>query len=200
MTEFGGFSVSDLNRSKFTIRDIISNNQFSFTTTRGFANVNSDQNGGGSKGRINSKIHGFSGNQDNSPGGVLNKNINLAGESHCFLCCPNLGQSDFTSTGPVKDIFAKVQLTASPGFQQYQGHVESAPRVFDTGSLANLNLFHFMVKSPKNILLDFQQLNYSMTLEITEEISVNPQNNLSSSPADKTETLLKSNSVNPALR
>ena len=201
VSAFGGFGAADLNNSKFSIREIIANNQFSFTTTHGFASASAGtkQTGGGSGVRINSKIHGWFGNQDNSPGGVLNKNINLAGESHCFLCCPNLGHTDFMSTGPVKDIFAKIQLTASPGFQQYQGHVDSAPRLFDSGALANLDQFHFLVYSPNNTPLDFQQLNYSMTLEITEEISVNPMDNASSTAVSKSDMPNKINVTNPSL-
>ena len=75
VTPFGGFTANDLNGVPFEVRDIIDADNFTFTGRYGFSKFG--ETGGGDAIRINSKLHGWRGTQDNSPGGTLYKPIRL---------------------------------------------------------------------------------------------------------------------------
>jgi hypothetical protein len=82
------------------------------------------------------------------------------------------------NTGKVQDIFARISLTESPGaviFNQFN----SNPKIFEESLLPELNELQFSVVNYNNTLYDFNDLDYSFTLEITEIVEQLPETNVS---------------------
>lgn len=177
--EFGGFRKHDLNNTAFEVRDIIDADHFTFTTVSGFADR--IETGGGMSLRINSKFHGWAGVHDNSPNGVLYKPVNLAGENYAYLCMPGITNDMMMTVDPVRNVFSKVFLTANPGYVIFNEFV-TEPITFEDKPLPNLDEVHFEFRSPDNFLLEFNGLEWSATLEITELIPQNDANSQTSTP------------------
>lgn len=172
VSEVGGLPPSVLN-SKHTVREVLDENSFTIYIPNVFA-TKSDSGGGSVF--ISSLRHGFNGVQNNTKNGVLYRSINLEGENYCFLTCPTLGT--IMNTGKVQNIFARISLTESPGamiFNQYN----SNPKIFEESLLPELNELHFSVVNYNNTLYDFNDLDYSFTLEITEIVEQLPETNVS---------------------
>ncbi|RKO94580.1 hypothetical protein BDK51DRAFT_38787 [Blyttiomyces helicus] len=102
VTSLGGFTTSDLNNVPFTVRDVIDENNFTFSGIYGFSQF--AQTGGGSGIRINSKIHGWRGTQSNNDTGSLYKPVRMSGDNYAFMCCPGLNSDSISNSGPVEDI------------------------------------------------------------------------------------------------
>jgi hypothetical protein len=158
----GGISELDINSKQFVVRDIIDENTFTFYNYGYFAN--SIETGGGSNLYISSLIHGFNGQQTNTKNNVLNRSINLQGENYSFLCSPQL--STMLNTGKVKDIFARISLSESPGSMVFT--YLSNPKSFDTVPLNSLEELEFSILNYDGTFYEFNDLDYSFTLEITE--------------------------------
>jgi hypothetical protein len=163
---FGGFSSVDLNGVVFSMRKIISDSQFMFVGRTGFSSSNAV--GGGANILINSKIHGWNAIQTNSPNGILNKPVNLAGANYAFMCIPGINSDCIASTGTVKDIFAKLFLTTTPGAVIFN-EFDSAPIDFIT-PLSKLDELRFTIITPDNVQATFNGLDYSFGLDVTEVI------------------------------
>lgn len=159
----GGLLPSVINGSSFTVRDIIDENTFTFYIQGGFAT--STEEGGGNNVYISSLFHGFSGVQTNTKNSLLNRSINLQGENYAFLCCPQLGT--MMNTGRVKDVFARISLDQSPGSMVFS--FLSTPKTFDEMPLDKLNELEFSVLNYDGTFYEFNDLDYSFVLEITEE-------------------------------
>jgi hypothetical protein len=82
------------------------------------------------------------------------------------------------NTGSVKDIFARISLDQSPGTMVFS--FLSNPKNFDTVPLDKLNDLDFSIVNYDGSLYDFNDLDYSFTLQITEIIDINDSFNLSS--------------------
>lgn len=172
VSDVGGIQATVFN-SKHTVRDIIDKDTFTIYIPNVFAT--SSAQGGGSV-FISSLLHGFNGLQTNTKNGILYRSINLEGENYCFLTCPNLGT--VMNTGKVQDIFARISLTESPGaviFNQFN----SNPKIFEESLLPELNELEFSIVNYNNTLYDFNDLDYSFTLEITEIVEQLPETNVS---------------------
>lgn len=168
----GGFTTEQLNAVQFEVRDILDANNFTFTGRYGFSGGSAGQGsgGGGSNIRINSKLHGWSGNHDNSPNGVLNKPVKLSGDNYAYLCINNLVSDSVATNSPVKNIFAKLFITANPGviiFNQFD-----ASEIEFENPIPKLDELHFQVRSPNGDLTSFGGLDYSFGLELTEQVAV----------------------------
>jgi len=171
---FGGFTTDDLNSKQFQVRYIIDQDTFVFSGTYGFSTRT--ETGGGDDVRINSKIHGWNGNNDNSPNGVLNKPVKLSGDNYAYLCIPNINSDSTSSNGPVKDIFAKLFITSNPGiiiFNQFD-----PAEIEFINPIPQLDELHFQVRSPLNEITSFGGLDYSFGLEIVEEIEIDDTYNV----------------------
>ncbi len=120
--------------------------------------------------------HGFNGIQTNTKNDLLNRSINLEGENYVFLCCPQLGT--MMNTGNVKDIFARILLDQSPGSMIFS--FLSNPKDFDTVPLNKLSELEFSIINYDGSLYEFNDLDYSMVLEITEVIDTTDVFNISS--------------------
>ena len=173
-TDIGGITSTDINNKSFTIRDIIDDNNFTFYNTNTYAT--SSEIGGGNNLYISSLLHGFNGQQTNTKNNMLNRSINLQGENYAFLCCPQL--STMMNTGNVKDIFARITLDESPGTMVFS--FLSNPKVFNTTPLNLLSELEFSILNHDGTQYEFNDLDYSFTLEITEVIDITEGFNLSS--------------------
>ena len=169
-----GISQDKLNGIKFTVRDVIDENNFTFNVTGYYSN--SKVSGGGTGLFINSLLHGFNGVQTNTKNGLIDRSISLEGENYTFLTCPQLGT--MRNTGDVSDIFARITLDQSPGMMVF--NFLSNPKEFDTAPLNSLEELEFSMVNFDNTFYEFNDLDYSMTIEIIETIDTNYAFNISS--------------------
>jgi hypothetical protein len=174
VTPFGGFLADELNNKEMEIRYVLDDSNFTFTTRYGFSKTS--QQGGGSSVRISSKLHGWEGHHDNSPNGILNRPVKLSGDNSAFLCIQNLNSDSVSSNTPVRDIFAKLFITANPGliiFNQF----DAADLEF-VNPIPQLDELHFQIRSPNNEITSFGGLDYSFGLEVVEELQIDDSNNV----------------------
>ncbi len=172
-TDVGGIEANAINRMKYNIKDIIDEHTFTFDSNS-FAV--STSHGGGSNVFISSLRHGFNGVQTNTKNSLLNRSINLEGENYAFLCCPQL--ATMLNTGSVKDIFARITLDQSPGSMVF--NFLSNPKEFDTVPLNALSELEFSIVNYDSTLYEFNDLDYSFVLEITEVVDTTESFNYSS--------------------
>jgi hypothetical protein len=170
----GGISELNINSKEFMVRDIIDKDTFTFYNNGAFAT--STEKGGGSNLYISSLLHGFNGQQTNTKNSVLNRSINLQGENYSFLCSPQL--STMMNTGKVNNVFARISLSESPGSMVFT--FLSNPKNFDTVPLNSLEDLEFSIVNYDGTEYEFNDLDYSFTLEITEIQDVIDNFNLSS--------------------
>lgn len=162
---FGGFTATDLNNTPLKVRDVIDADNFTFSNTYGYSQV--WEKGGGDGVRINSKLHGWAGTQSNFLNGVLYRPVKLAGDNYAFMCIPGLNSDSITTTGPVKDIFAKIFITLNPGLVIFNDF-DSSPIDFIT-PVPRIDELRFTIRSPDDDLIAFNGLDYSFGLELVEE-------------------------------
>jgi len=162
----GGISPNDINSKPFKVRDILDKDTFTFNNI--FGKALSDEKGGGNNVYISSLLHGFNGEQTNTKNSLLNRSINLQGENYAFLCCPQL--ATMMNTGKVKNVFARISLDQSPGSMVFS--YLSNPKIFDTTPLNQLNDLEFSILNYDGTEYEFNDLDYSFTLQITESIDV----------------------------
>jgi hypothetical protein len=172
--DIGGITKTLLNNKLYTIRDIIDENTFTFMINDVYAT--STEIGGGSNIHISSLKHGFNAIQTNTKNNILSRSINLQGEDYCFITCPQL--DTMLNTGNVKNIFSRVSLDQPPGYVCFQ--YLSNPKQFHTIPLDKLEELEFSVVYHNGTLYDFNDLDFSFTLEITEVIDNTPAFNISS--------------------
>lgn len=153
--------INDLNNFKFTIREIKDEHTITFDTTQ-YTTI--DGYGGGENIFINSLKHGFNGIQTNTKNDKLYRSINLEGENYVFLTSPQL--STMMNTGSVKNIFARITLDQSPGSMVF--NYLSNPKIYEPSPLPELNELEFSIRNYDNSLYEFNDLDYSFVLEITE--------------------------------
>jgi hypothetical protein len=170
----GGIQALNINNIQFTVRDIIDSDNFTFYIPEVYATFT--ESGGGTNVYISSNYHGFNGVQQNTKNSLLNRSINLEGENYSFLTCPQL--ATMMNTGTVKDIFARITLDQSPGYVCF--NFLSNPKNFDTVPLEKLTELEFGVVNYDSTLYEFNDLDFSMTLEITEVIDGTDAFNVSS--------------------
>lgn len=183
----GGIKESKINNELFTIDRIVDENTFEFLIPDAYSEANDIA--GGENIKISSSIHGFSGTHTNiSSDNTLIRPIALSGENYAFLCCQTL--ANVYNTGPVSDIFAKIKLSQPPGTIIFDQFV-SKPKTFDEGLLTSINTLLFQVKIHDNILFEFNDVDFSFTLEI-EEVIENLSNSLLSTQRNVNMTKLVS--------
>ena len=176
VTGFGGFTASDMNNVAFTIRDIIDADTFTFGGNHGFSKQ--AETGGGGAIRISSKLHGFRGVQNNLVLGERYKPIRLSGDNYTYLCVPGLVSDSISNSGPVKDIFAKIFISAVPGVVIF-GQFDSSPIDFPK-PIPILDQLRFTFRSPDDDIISFNGLDYSFGFELTELVQVDENNEKSS--------------------
>jgi hypothetical protein len=172
--DIGGISKTMLNNILFSVRDIIDDNTFTFIAQNVYATKT--EIGGGSNIYINSLKHGFNGIQTNTKNGLLTRSINLQGEDYCFITCPQL--DTMLNTGGVNNIFSRISLDQPPGYVCFK--YLSNPKHFNTMPLDKLSELEFSIVNYNSSLYDFNDLDYSFTLQITEVSDATKAFNVSS--------------------
>ena len=173
VSDIGGLTSNNIVGKLYTVSEIIDKDTFIFEGND-FALFS--EKGGGSNMYISSLFHGFSGVQANTKNSLLNRSINLEGENYAFLCCPQL--ATMMNTGYVENIFARITLDQSPGSMVFT--YLSNPKEFDNAPLDKLDELEFSVVNYDNTLYEFNDLDYSFVLEITEVKDVTDNFNFSS--------------------
>jgi hypothetical protein len=171
--DIGGINKTILNGVLMNIRDIIDANSFTFMIND-FAT--STVMGGGSYIYISSLKHGYNGIQTNTKNSLLNRSINLQGEDYCFLTCPQL--KTMLNTGNVSNVFARISLDQPPGYVCFK--YLSNPKIFNIVPLDKLTELEFAVSNYDTSLYEFQDINWSFVLEITEVTDATNAFNVSS--------------------
>ena len=172
--DIGGISKTMLNGNLYSVRDIIDENTFTFMAPNVYAT--SIETGGGSNIYISSLKHGFDGIQTNTKNNILTRSINLQGEDYVFLTCPQL--DTMLNTGNVQNIFSRISLDQPPGYVCFK--YLSNPKQFSTIPLDKLEELEFSVVYYNGALYDFNDLDFSFTLEITEVVDATKAFNISS--------------------
>lgn len=160
-TGVGGIDASGLNGIKWSVKNVVDRNTFTFDCSEYATNSST---GGGDAVYVSSLLHGFSGTQTNTKNSVLNRSINLSGLDYTFLCSPQL--ATMMNTGSVKDVFGRITLDQSPGSVVF--NFLSNPKDFSNGPLNALNELEFSVVNHDGTEYEFNDLDYSFVLEISE--------------------------------
>jgi hypothetical protein len=170
----GGFPKDVLNNTDFFVRDILDENAFTFMIPNYYSTF--QESGGGTNLFINSFFHGFNGVQTNTKNGVINRSISLEGENYSFLTSPQLGT--MMNTGKVTNVFARITLDQSPGAMVF--NFLSNAKKFDVIPLDKLEELQFSMVNYDGTLYEFNDLDYSFVLEITEILDTSENFNKSS--------------------
>jgi hypothetical protein len=96
---------------------------------------------------------------------VLNKPVKLAGENYFLMTSPQLASME--NTGLVRDVFAKISLSASPGNILFNTFMSNPLQALDT-PIPTLHEIEVFFKTQDDNLFDFVGLEHSFTLEIVE--------------------------------
>ncbi len=164
---FGGFTALDLNNGRFTVRDVQDESNFTFNCNYGYSAV--WERGGGTGVRIHSRLHGWAGTQSNFLNGILFRPVRLDGDNYAFMCIPGLNSDSITTTGPVRDIFAKIFITLNPGLMIFDAFDSSPIDFFKP--VPRLDELRFTIRSPDNDIITFNGLDYSFGLELVEVVN-----------------------------
>ena len=86
------------------------------------------------------------------------------------------------NTGNVENIFARITLDAPPGFVVFSSvnNTISSAKEYYEKPLVKLEELDFSVRNYNNTLYDFNDLDWSMVLDITEDVFTDNLNNYSS--------------------
>ena len=172
-TDIGGITSLILNGPTFTVRTVLDANSFTFYIQNEYATSTAT---GVTSVYISSLLHGYLGTQTNTKIGLLNRSINLEGENYCLLTSPQLGTME--NTGPVNNVFARISLDQAPGYVCFS--FLSNPKEYNSVPLNKLTELEFSCVNYDTSLYDFNDLDWSMVLEITEVVDETSAFNISS--------------------
>jgi hypothetical protein len=96
------------------------------------------------------------------------KKLSMTGDNYFYISSPELSLYD--NTVPVKDVFAKIRWTDTPGSVVIDSFVP-VTKIFEVPT--SFDKLTFTMYNPDNTLVEFNGLDHSFTLEITES-STNP--------------------------
>lgn len=126
--------------------------------------------GGGGDIVISSQNHGYRTFQSNTDTadetGSLFRSISLEGENSLFLISPGLQTVYSPGNEVVGPIFAKILLNEPPGLLMFDSFI-SAPKDFSP-PLAQLKDLELTMKRKDGYLFNFNNIDYSISIEITE--------------------------------
>ena len=106
-------------------------------------------------------------NDLSSPGFMLefsSKKLNMSGYNYFYICSPEL--SCIHNTSHVSNVFAIVYWIDNPGGTSVNSYVATT-KFFDI-PLSTLSEIHFSIHHPDGRLIEFNGLDHSFTIEITE--------------------------------
>ena len=180
----GGISVNDFNGIPRKIARIINKDSYMIRLENSYANkiVTS----GGSSVKVSSDLHGYRSIQantdDGTSSGKLFRSISLEGENYIYLVIPGL-DSVSTSTTNITNVFAKILLDESPGLMCFNSFI-SVPKIFDPPKERMSSLKMKMIDY-LGFGFNFNDLNYSVSLKITEKVEYIKNTNLLSKASMK---------------
>jgi hypothetical protein len=161
-----GIPLSVVNGNYYDIYKVIDKNNYIIKVGRHATSSTS----GGNKTVVTSQKHGFRNFQSNTfngeSSGVLYKSISLEGENYVFLISPNLNTVYSPGNEKVGDVFAKILLNQPPGVMMFDSYI-SAPKQFNP-PLSSLKDLEFSVKRRDGYLFNFNNIDYSLSLRVTE--------------------------------
>lgn len=155
---------------------------------------------GGSKVIVSSLLHGFRSIQantyDGNSTGILYRSISLEGENYLYLVSESesLEFNTVLNTSGIQNTLAKIILSESPGNYMFNSFI-SEPKVFDN-PVSRINNMRFRVVTPEGYLFNFNDINYSFTLRITELIDQLENSYISSRTGGNEFSNLLNNTVN----
>ena len=100
----------------------------------------------------------------------LNKPFVLSGNNYVYLIFKNIDNIT-TSTKNINNIFAKILLSGSPGSILFNTYISSDKDYFE-GLLNNLTYLDVEVRDSNGALFEFNNANFSFSLEVTEIIDI----------------------------
>lgn len=122
--------------------------------------------------RVYSEKHGMDFKQTNTTdGSTLNKSVSLEGENYVFMTIPSLGEGTITSSSGLDHIFAKILLSEPPNTLMFNTFLSNA-KIYEESPLATLNELQFEIRNNDGSLYNFNDIDYSFSLEIVEFIDI----------------------------
>ena len=116
----------------------------------------------------------------------LFKPYSLSGENYVYLKIPTLSSISSTSTN-VSSIFAKILLDAAPGSILFNSYV-SSDKVFEDVPLNELDHLDIEIVDPQGELFEFNNIDHSLSLEITSYVDIVKGSGVSSRTGQTDET------------
>jgi len=101
----------------------------------------------------------------------LYKPFILSGKNYAYLIIKNIENNVNTSTKGINNVFAKLLLNGAPGYVLFSSFV-STPKEYIDGLLKNLDKLDIQIVDPEGELYEFNNSDYSFSLEIAEVIDV----------------------------
>lgn len=180
-----GIPLTSLNGVYRNIVTIIDEDNYTLRVTGHFAT--SIVKTGGTDIRVSSEKHGYSDFQSNttngSKTGTIYRSINLSGQNYVYLVSDSLDLGTVYSSSGIQNSFAKILLSESPGSWCFNTFI-SAPAVFDS-PIPYLDSIAFKVLMTNGYLFNFNDIDFSFSLEIVEIVDSLNITNLSSRNADQ---------------
>jgi hypothetical protein len=164
---FVGVPLEIINNTYHKVYKIIDENNYIIKLGE-FAT--STYSGGGSGITVSSERNGSRVFQSNTftfeETGVIFRAIFLSGENYIFLTSPGLDTVYNPGNKKVGDIFAKILLKEQPGALVFDSFI-SAPKIFNP-PIATIKELQFEMKRKDGYLFNFNNMNYSISIEIVE--------------------------------
>jgi hypothetical protein len=177
-TKIGGIKLGGINSVSHTIEDIIDDNSYIIRIPDNYATES--KNVGGELTRIYSDRHGMDFKQTNTTDGEsLNRSITLEGENYVFMVVPTLNEGTLTSSSGLENIFAKILLSEPPNTLMFNTFLSNA-KVYEETPLSTLNELEFLIKNNDGTIYNFNDIDYSFSLEIVEYIDILEDSSFSS--------------------
>lgn len=180
----GLFSMNlrKINNNLFTVNKIINKDFYNFKVLGQYASITSYTTPGDIY--MSSYKNGFSYKQDNTgtaAGGNFGsgpyRGLKLSGNNYVFLTSPGL--ETIANTNVINNVFAKILLSEPPGNIIFNSFVSNA-KIFDEVPLAKLEKLQFKVIGSDKFLYDFNNNDFSFSMEIVEYIDALKSTGISS--------------------
>ena len=180
----GGIPINDFNGTLRNIARIINKDNYMIRIENSYAD--SIVTAGGSSVKVSSDLHGYRSIQantdDGTSSGKLFRSISLEGENYIYLVIPGLDSVSTTTTN-ITNVFAKILLDESPGLMCFNSFI-SVPKIFDPPK-ERLSSLKMKMIDYLGFGFNFNDLNYSLSLKITEKVEYIKNTNLLSKSSMK---------------
>lgn len=188
----GNIDLNNINNTLVRVSQVIDKDNFVISTPNVYTKLD---NLGGNEVRITSYRHGFFGTQNNkTTETMLNRPISLQGFDYIYMCSPQL-EGTVDNNANIKDAFAIILLNQPPGSVIFNSFIDN-PKIYYESPLPVLEKLQFIIRNPTGSLFDFNNIDYSFTLEIIEVIDTFENSNISSQRGETYDYRTFSSNVN----